>query len=39
MLELLRNEVSPMHGKKPFSTEYTKKLREIYLKEQGEELK
>lgn len=39
MLEHLRNEVSPIHGKKPFSTEYTKKLRETYLKEREEELK
>lgn len=38
MLEHLRNEVSPIHGKKPFSSKYTQMLRETYLKEREEEL-
>ena len=33
MLEYLKNETSPIYGKKPFSTPFTKKLRETYLKE------
>ncbi len=38
MLEHLKNEASPIHGKKPFSTTFTKKLREIHLKEREVEL-
>jgi len=38
MLEHLRNEPSPIHGKKPFSTSYTKELRVNYLKEREIEL-
>lgn len=38
MLQHLKNEVSPIHGKKPFSTKYTQQLRETYLKEREKEL-
>jgi hypothetical protein len=38
MLEHLQNETSPIYGKKPFSTTFTKELRETYLKEREKEL-
>lgn len=38
MLKYLRDEVSPIYGKKPFSTDFTKQLRENYLKERRKEL-
>ncbi|MCX6731106.1 MAG: HD domain-containing protein [Candidatus Roizmanbacteria bacterium] len=38
MLQHLKDEVSPIHGKKPFSSNYTKELRESYLKEREKDL-
>lgn len=38
MLKHLRDETSPIYGKKPFSTLFTQKLRETYLKERESEL-
>lgn len=38
MLEHLKKETSPIHGKKPFSAIFTQELREIYLKEREKEL-
>lgn len=38
MLEHLRNEVSPIHGKKTFSTTFAQKLREAYLQDREKEL-
>jgi len=38
MLDHLRNEITPIYGKKPFSTEFTKKLRETYLKDREKDL-
>lgn len=38
MLAHLRNEISPIHGKKPFSTIYAQNLREMYLIEREKEL-
>ena len=38
MLAHLRNEISPIHGKKPFSTTYAQKLRQEYLTEREADL-
>ena len=38
MLAHLHNEQTPIHNKKPFSTEFTRKLRETYLQERIIEL-
>jgi len=38
MLKHLEQEVSPIYGKKPFSTPFTKKLREKYLTDRKQEM-
>lgn len=38
MLKHLKNEVSPIFGKKPFSTSFAQQLRKNYLKEREKEL-
>jgi len=38
MLQYLKDEISPIYGKKPFSTLFAQKIREEYLKEREKEL-